>query len=99
MKYILIQRPGFKERYINEINKLNKSTSEQLIQLYNANVKTGIVGVHAQAIMLVALRHVIKSRFGVCPIKIEDNIILSLTGSVIISDDKLFYEGTNLPVN
>ena len=98
MKYILIQHPGFKEKFITKIKKFNKATSAQLIQQYNASVKTGIVGVYAQAIMLVALRHVIKKRFGVSPILLEDNIILSLTDYVVISEDKLFYKGTNLPV-
>ena len=49
----------------NNLSKLIKNfnletfkaqTSEELIARYNSSVKTGIVGVYAQAIMLVALR-------------------------------------------
>jgi len=42
--------------------------------------------------MLVALRHEIKRRFGVSPILLEDNMILSLTGRVEIREVELVYE-------
>ena len=92
MKYILIQQPGFKERFLERLEAFKAQTSEELIDLYNSSVKTGIVGVYAQAIMLVALRHEIKRRFGVSPILLEDNMILSLTRRVEIQDGDLVYE-------
>ena len=92
MKYILIQQPGFKERFLENLETFKAQTSEELIDRYNSSVKTGIVGVYAQAIMLVALRHEIKRRFGVSPILLEENMILSLTGRVEIREGDLVYE-------
>ena len=92
MKYILIQKPGFKERCLENLETFKVQTSEELIDRYNSSVKTGIVGVYAQAIMLVALRHEIKRRFGVSPILLEDNMILSLSGKVEIKEGELVYE-------
>ena len=91
MKYVLIQQPGFKAQCLENLEALKTQTSEELIARYNSSVKTGIVGVYAQAIMLVALRFEIKKRFGVSPILLEDNMILSLAGKVEIKDGKLAY--------
>ena len=99
MKYVLIQKPGFKERCLENLEAFKAQTSEDLIDRYNSNVKTGIVGVYAQAIMLVALRHEIKRRFGASPILLEDNVILSLTGKVEIRDGELVYEDRGEGVN
>jgi|TARA_B110000116_G_C16566953_1_gene460107 hypothetical protein len=98
MKYILIQHPGFKDAFLEQVEVFKKSSPEDLIDSYNKSVKTGIVGVYAQAIMLVALRHVIKECFGVSPIKLEDNTVLSLTEEVVISDGKLIYSYSSLEV-
>ena len=92
MKYVLIQKPGFKERCLENLETFKVQTSEELIDRYNSSVKTGIVGVYAQAIMLVALRYEIKRRFGVSPILLEENMILSLTGRVEIREGELVYE-------
>ena len=92
MKYVLIQKPRFKDRCLEHLETFKAQTSEVLIDRYNSSVKTGIVGVYAQAIMLVALRHEIKRRFGVSPILLEYNMILSLTGRVEIRDGDLVYE-------
>lgn len=99
MKYVLIQKPGFKERCLENLETFKVQTSEELIDRYNSSVKTGIVGVYAQAIMLVALRHEIKRRFGVSPILLEDNVIMSLTGKVEIRDGELVYEDGGEGVN
>ena len=99
MKYVLIQKPGFKERCLENLETFKVQTSEELIDRYNSSVKTGIVGVYAQAIMLVALRHEIKRRFGVSPILLEDNVIMSLTGRVEVRDGELVYEDSGEGVN
>ena len=99
MKYILIQKPGFKEKYFEHLDEFKYQSSEELISIYNQNVRTGIVGVYAQAIMLVAIRFEIKRRFGVSPIKLKDNMILSLTGKVKISNGKLIYLDTNKEID
>ena len=99
MKYLLIQKPGFKERFLERQETFKAQTSEELIDRYNSRVKTGIVSVYGQAIMLAALRHEIKRRFKVSPILIEDNMILSLTGRVDIRDGELVYEDGGKGVN
>jgi len=47
MKYVLIQKPGFKEKCIESLDAFKAQTSEELIDRYNSSVKTGIVGVYA----------------------------------------------------
>ena len=47
MKYVLIQKPGFKERFLERQETFKAQTSEELIDRYNSRVKTGIVGVYA----------------------------------------------------
>lgn len=91
LSYMLIQHKGFKEKFINQVESFQEITSIELIDRYNSSVKTGIVGVYAQAVMLVALRHVIQDRFGASPVKLKDNLIVSLTGEVEIKEGKLFY--------
>jgi hypothetical protein len=91
LSYMLIQQKGFKEKFISQVESFQQTTSIELIDRYNSSVKTGIVGVYAQAVMLVALRHVIKNRYGASPVKLKDNLIVRLTGEVEIKEDKLFY--------
>jgi hypothetical protein len=76
MKYVLIQRPGDKERIMENIASFRKKTDAELIKGCEEQRKLGIVGVHAQALSLVALRYVMKERSIDCPIVIEDNIVV-----------------------
>ena len=46
MKYVLIQKPGFKESCLENLETFKAQTSEELIDRYNRSVKTGIVGVY-----------------------------------------------------
>ncbi|MET7029806.1 hypothetical protein [Sediminicola luteus] len=80
MKYVFVSRKGdqetFKTFYRDLINLSNKSILEQ----YNREVNIGIVGVHAQALKLLALRKIFLERFGESPINFEDNMVISLSG-------------------
>ena len=91
ISHVIIHRRGIKEEVMEHLELFKHNSSEELIETYNRNVQIGSIAVYAQAIMLVALRRVIKERFGVSPITIEDNMIVSLTGKVMIKDGKLFY--------
>ena len=87
MEYLFIQRPGDREKIMELLGNFKKNSKQELITQYNSSVKTGIVGVHAQAQMLVALNNAFGATFGKSPIKIEDNII-SLTGKIeLIGED------------
>lgn len=88
MEYLFIQRPGDREKIMELLGNFKKNSKQELITQYNSSVKTGIVGVHAQAQMLVALNNAFLATFGKSPIKIEDNIIISLTGKIeLIGED------------
>ena len=82
MEYLFIQRPGDREKIMELVGKFKKNSKQELVTYYNSSVTTGIVGVHAQAQMLVALHNAFGATFGKSPIKIEDNIIISLTGKI-----------------
>lgn len=84
MQYIFIQRPGDREKIIELVAAFKSKTKQELIEKYNNSVEVGIVGVHAQAQMLVALRNVFNSVFGKSPITIEDNLIIGLTGKIML---------------
>ena len=91
MEYLLIQKEGFKELYLNEIKKLEGSSSSELIEQYNKQVEIGIVGVYRQAVFLVALRKVFKDRFNQSPVLVKDNLLVSLTARVKQKDSSLYY--------
>ncbi len=76
MEYILIQRPGDKETLLQNREYFRKQNDAQLIEACEKQIKIGIVGVHQQALWLVALRFVMKERNLDCPIILEDNLLL-----------------------
>ena len=91
MEYVLIQKEGFKELYLNELKKLELLTSSELIRLYNKQVDIGIVGVYRQAVFIVALRKVFKDRFNQSPVRVKDNVLVSLTSKVKELQHSLYY--------
>ncbi|MDB9782833.1 hypothetical protein OAB88_06995 [Winogradskyella sp.] len=63
-------------------------SKQDLVSRYNRSVEIGILGVHAQAQMLIALRSAFITAFGKAPINIEENIIISLTEKIeLIGED------------
>ena len=88
MEYLFIQRVGDREKIIAQLNEFKTCSKEELVARYNRTVEIGIVGSHAQAQMLVALFNAFKTAFGKSPIKVEENIIISLTGKIeLIGED------------
>jgi hypothetical protein len=82
MEYLFIQRPDDREKIMEFLGNFKKNSKQELVTHYNSSVTTGIVGVHAQAQMLVALNNAFEATFGKSPIKIENNIIISLTEKI-----------------
>ena len=80
MKYVFISRKGDQETFKKFFRDLEFLPNETLLDQYNRQVDIGIVGVHAQALKLLALRKIFLERFGESPILLEDDIIISLTG-------------------
>jgi hypothetical protein len=88
MEYLFIQRPGDREKIMGFLGNFKKNSKQELVTHYNSSVTTGIIGVHAQAQMLVALNNAFGATFGKSPIKIEENSIISLTGKIeLIGED------------
>ena len=80
MKYVFIAREGDQETVKSFYKDLENHSNEKLLEQYNREVDIGIVGVHAQALKLLALRKIFLERFGESPIIFKDNMVISLTG-------------------
>lgn len=91
MKYVYLHRKGDKESFNNYKNKFKKKSLSQLVAAYNDQVRIGIVGVHQQALYLIALRNVFISKIGESPITVEKDIILGMQGEITIVDGKIRY--------
>ncbi|MDM9630234.1 hypothetical protein [Robiginitalea aurantiaca] len=79
MKYLFISRPGDPESFKEYFKKFELLSNDSLLAQYNREVQIGIVGVHAQALKLLALRKIFLKRFGKSPVLLKDDMI-SLTG-------------------
>ena len=91
MEYLFIQRPGDREKIMELLKEFKQCSKEELVSRYNRTVEVGIVGVHAQAQMLVALYNAFKTAFGKSPVKVEENIIISLTGKIEMNGEDWHY--------
>lgn len=91
MEYVFIQRQGDKEAVKELIDSFKKLSKIDLIKEYNSEVKIGIVGSHAQAQRIVALNIVFMSIFRKSPIKVEQNLIISLTGMIGLKNHDWYY--------
>ena len=92
LEHVFIPRTGDRERVIELYENLKKSSKAELVASYNNAVRIGIVGAHAQAIRLIALNWSFKDVFQKSPIKIEDNVLISLTGAIDLKDDDWEYQ-------
>lgn len=82
MKYVFIQRTGDREKIIELLSQFDQLSKQELVDQYNSAAAVGIVGVHAQALMLIALYNAFNSAFGKSPIAVADYCIISLTGQI-----------------
>lgn len=89
MKYILILRPGDDKRIAENKKYFEEKTMQELVDAYNREAKMGIVGVHSQALHLLALRQEFIERLLECPIYIEDEYFLGLKGEVELVDGEV----------
>ena len=69
---------GDRERVAENLAQLELKSSQQLIDLYNGQLKLGLVGVRAQMLFLVALRLAMIKRFGHSPIYVKDKYVLGI---------------------
>lgn len=81
MKHIHIQRTGDEKIIADYKNLLKAKTLDNLVEAYNGQVKCGIVGVHRQALYLIALRQEFKERLAESPVYLLEHV-LGLVGPV-----------------
>lgn len=92
-KYIFIQRKEDFQKLVNLKNNLNTISQEELINKFNREVKIGFTGVHQQALLIIALNQQFIKRYNDAPVIIENNLILSLKGTIKTIENKtIIYE-------
>jgi hypothetical protein len=91
MEYIFIQRPGDREKIIEQLKKFSAYSKQELVTEYNNTVKVGVVGVHAQALIIIALHNAFDIVFNKSPVKIVDDVVISLTGNIELVGDNWQY--------
>ena len=91
-KYILYERPGDREIIQDYIARFEQFDHQTLVDKYNAAWKTGIVGVHQQALNYYAMHIVFTRVFGKSPITLEDNVCLGLTDPISYENNTWVYQ-------
>lgn len=91
MEYLFIQRPSDREKIMELLIEFKQCSKEELVSRYNRTVEVGIVGVHAQAQMILGLHYAFRATFGKSPVNIKDNAIISLTGKIELIGENWYY--------
>lgn len=92
MEYLFIQQETDLPIILNLFKEFKLLSKQELVYRYNNNVRIGIVGSQAQAQMLIALYNAFNLSFGSSPIKIENNVIISLTGKIQLNGENWIYD-------
>ncbi len=92
MEYVFIQQETDLPIILKLFKEFKLLSKHELVFRYNNNVRIGIVGSRAQAQMLIALYNAFNFSFGSSPIKIEDNVIISLTGKIQLNGENWIYD-------
>jgi hypothetical protein len=82
MEHLFIERSGDREKIKELLIEFKLCSKQDIVSRYNRSVEVGILGVHAQGQMLIALRFAFITIFGKSPISIEENAIISLTDKI-----------------
>ncbi|MGY8914032.1 MAG: hypothetical protein ACKVJF_02990 [Flavobacteriales bacterium] len=78
MEHVFTSGEGDQKLFLKFYDNLKELTDEKLIEAYHREMRIGMTGVHAQAVFVLALREVMKDRFGKSLIQIEDGIVINL---------------------
>ena len=88
IKYIYQRRENDKSVIQEYGERLAKNSLEELVDAFNQQVKCGIVGVHRQALYLIALRKEFLIRVEQTPIVIDDHKIIDIKKEIeVLYDD------------
>jgi hypothetical protein len=91
-KYFKIPRQGDNEAIINYKEDFEKYTLERLVEAYNHQARMGIVGVHQQALYLIALRKEFLERLEDSSINLQE-YILGMKGQICLINGKIMMVG------
>ena len=90
--HIYIYREGDREIVAKSLEfNMNKSNTE-IIEAYNDACTLGFVGVHRQALSVIALNIAFNKRFGKSPIRVTDNTLIEFTGAILLINNDWIYE-------
>lgn len=78
MEHLYISREGDKEVFRGLKISLNELNDSELIVRYNKEAEKGMVGVHQQALFVLALHFCMLERLGFSPIEIVGGNIIRL---------------------
>lgn len=92
LTHVYTHRQGDQERIREFYQSYSGLTKAQLIDTYNRAYQTGIVGVHAQGLSLIALHFCFIKTFSNSPILFEGNTLLKFTQEIELSQEIWIYK-------
>jgi len=75
MKHVFTSGEGDQKLFLEFYDRLKNLNDEGLIEAYHRQMRLGMTGVHAQAVYVLALKKVMKGRFGKDFIPLEGGVI------------------------
>lgn len=78
MEFLYISRQGDKEAFRELRNSLEKLNDSELIDRYNKQVDIGLVGVHQQALYVIALHFCMLDKLGFSPVEVVGGNLIRL---------------------
>jgi len=75
LKHVYSNRKGDTDVILEYYDSFMKSSSEDLVEAYNSQLRCGITGVHRQALYLIALEQAFIDRFGKSPLKGDGPVV------------------------
>ncbi len=78
MEHLYISRQGDKEAFRDLKNSLKELTDSELIDRYNKQVDIGLVGVHQQALYVIALHFCMLDKLGFSPVEVVSGNLIRL---------------------
>jgi hypothetical protein len=90
MIFIYIRHDGDTQTLTENVKRFEAHSNEDFISAYNRQAKCGIIGVHGQALLLMAMGHVFLKRFGKSPISLEENV-LDIRGEIKLVGETFEY--------
>jgi hypothetical protein len=79
LEYIYIEHPNDKENILKYVEQFDSLNDTMILEKCGKAIKSGIVGVHQQALYLIALRSEMLKRFKYSPIVIGNNGLIKVS--------------------